>query len=80
MTSDGDVIKLARRLDALMWKARKILDTLRECDHPNADEITDALEAECEVLARPTHVISSHLEHPNRYECSDFGIQRKDKE
>ena len=78
--TDGDVIKLARRLDALMWKARKILDVIRECAHPNADALTDALEAECEVLAWPTHVISSHLEHPDRFELGDFGIRRKKKE
>jgi hypothetical protein len=75
--TDNDVIRLARRYDALMWKQRELISTIRESAHPNADAIADALEEQCEVLAWPTHVISDHLEHPEHFECGDFGIRRK---
>ena len=42
-----------------------------------ADELADALEEQCEILAWPTHVIHDCLEHPERFECGDFGIRRK---
>lgn len=77
MASDGDIIKLARRFDALTFKQREILDRIRESDHPNADALADALESECETLAWATHVIHDHLEHPDRYEINENGIGRK---
>lgn len=77
---DGDVIKLARRLDALLEKAREINETIRDSDHPNAEAIAEALDEQCVPLAWPTHVISVHLEHPDRYELGPFGIRRKQKE
>lgn len=53
MASDSDIIKLARRFDALTFKQREILDRIRESGHPNADALADALEAECETRRGP---------------------------
>ena len=75
MASDGDIIKLARRFDALTFKQREILTRIR--GHPNADALADALESECETLAWATHVIHPHLEHPDRFETNAEGIGRK---
>lgn len=75
---DGSIIALARRYDALMWKQRKLINQIRESEHPNAEALASALEGECEIMAWPTHVIHLHLEHPDRYECTDRGIGRKD--
>ena len=77
VSSDSDIVRLARRYDALMWKQRELLTQIRESDHPKADELADALEEQCEILAWPTHVIHDRLEHPERFECGDFGIRRK---
>jgi hypothetical protein len=78
--TDGDAIKLARRFDALMWKARKIIEAIADSDHPNAEAMSEDLDSQCAIYAWPTHVISHHLEHPDRFECGDFGIRRKKKE
>ena len=78
--TDSDVIRLARRFDALMFKMREIIEALRDGDHPNAAAIADDLDAQCAIYAWPTHVISDHLEHHDRYECGDFGIRRKQKD
>jgi hypothetical protein len=60
-----------------MQKQRELITEIRESDHPMADELAAALEEQCEILARPTHVIHDHLEHPERYKCGDFGLRRK---
>lgn len=75
--TDGDIVKLARRLDTIMFKQWDVLNVLRESDHPKAAEIVRALEEQCETLAWPTHVVHDHLEHPNLYETGEFGLRRK---
>jgi hypothetical protein len=77
MATDGDMIKLARRLDELMWKQRALVEQMRESGHPNAEELAEDIDQQCLQLAWPTHVVHSYLEHPTRYETGDFGIRRK---
>lgn len=45
--------------------------------HPKAEELAEDLDQQCATLAWPTHVTHHHLEHPERFECGDFGIRRK---
>ena len=75
--TDGAIIRLARQLDALMWKQRELLERIRESGHPNAEELAEDLDQQCATLAWPTHVTHHHLEHPERFECGDFGIRRQ---
>jgi len=77
MATDGDMIKLARQLDNLMWKQRELVERIRESGHPNAEEMAEDLDQQCLQLAWPTHVIHDHLEHPDRYVTGDHGIRRK---
>lgn len=75
--TDGDMIKLARQLEVLMHKQHKVMEKLRESDHPKVEQIVAALDEQCVMLAWPTHVVQDHLEHPERYETGWFGIRRK---
>ena len=77
---DGDVVKILRQLDALMWRQRELLERIRDGGHPNAEAMAEDLDAQCAQYAWATHVGSHHLEHPDRYECGDFGIRRKGKD
>ncbi len=76
---DGDIIKVLRQLDALMWKQRKLLDLIERSGHPNAEALYEDLDQQCAQYAWPTHVGAEHLEHPDRYETGDFGVRRKAK-
>ena len=77
---DGEIVKILRRLDALMWKQRQLLDLIETGGHPHAEAMYEDLDRQCAQYAWATHVGSHHLEHPDRYETGDFGIRRKAKE
>jgi len=77
VVGDGAIIRLARQLDALMWKQRELIERIRESGHPKAEELAEDLDQQCATLAWPTHVTHHHLEHPERFECGDFKIRRK---
>lgn len=75
---DGDVVRAARRIGALLRRVEDLCDEIRASDHPNAEAIYGELEAnEVMVMAWPEHVVSHHLSHPERWEIGDFGIRFK---
>ena len=74
---DGDVVKIARRIDELKWKIDDLINQITDSDHPNAQQLSEHLLEECWFAAWATHVIHDYLEHPDRWEAGNYGIRRQ---
>lgn len=74
---DGDVVKIARRIDELRQKVDDLINQIIDSDHPNAEQISESLLEQCSSAAWATHVIYDYLEHPDRWEAGDYGIRRR---
>ena len=73
---DSDVVKLARRMDKLNEKIKKLVRQIEDSDHPNAKEfVRDLWDNGFDTPAWAVHVIRHRLEHPERWEVGDFGIR-----
>lgn len=82
--TDGNVVKLARRIDALNWRIAELVERIEGSDHPNAAGLVDALQTNnFDNPAWATHVIAHQLEHPEKWETGYYkhvppnGIRRK---
>lgn len=76
--TDGDVVRLARRIDSYLWKIRDLCNEIAVSEHPNAEAIYDALvDNMIDNPAWATHVVSDELKYPERWETGDFGIRFK---
>lgn len=75
--TDGDVVRVARRMVVLQEELNSLIAAIHGSDHPKAEELNVALRDECFFAAWPEHVISSHLTHPEKWETGDFGIRYK---
>lgn len=75
--TDGDIVRLARQHQRLMWQISSIINEIEESEHPNGVQIANDLKDQCEFLAWPEHVVHSALEHPEQWETGDFGIRHK---
>jgi hypothetical protein len=74
--TDGDVVKIARKMARLQDELFDLLDKVEQSDHPNAAQLGEALREECIFLAWPTHVIHSNLERPDAWECATEGVRK----
>lgn len=74
MAHDGDVVKIARRLQRLHEKAAVLIEKLEEVDSAAASDIID----QCFGIAWPEHVIRHYID-PEKWEVTPVGIQRKAK-
>ncbi len=81
--TDGDVVRLARRIDDLNWKIRLLMDLFLEQDHPNGKQREEALVMDgFHTPANATHVILYNLLKPERWEPAGCDVQlakKKDK-
>lgn len=77
---DGDIVRIARKIDALKFKIDDLLEEIANSDHPYADRMMEELYQKCWFGAWATHVIHSYLEAPDRWETGDYGIRRKTRE
>jgi hypothetical protein len=76
--TDADVVRLARKIDRLSQEILYCVYKIEEGEHPHAMEITDALQGNgIPFYAWATHVVSDHLEHPERWETGNYGIKGK---
>lgn len=74
--TDGDVVKIARRIDELRQKVDDLIYQIADSDHPSAERISEDLLNQCSSAAWATHVVHDYLEHPERWESGDYGIRR----
>lgn len=75
--TDGDVVKIARRIDDLREKIDDLIYQISDSDHPNAEQLSNHLLEECWFAAWATHVVHDYLAHPERWEADNYGIRRR---
>jgi len=76
--TDGELVRLARRIDKLGQEYNRLLDSVIECGHPNAIDVAEAIYANAmHTNAWATHVFSHYLIQSHRWETGDYGIRAK---
>lgn len=66
--TDGDLVRICRRIERLSWAIREAMDELEMLDHPNAEECHGALESNgFPVLASAEAIAYDSLIHPDRW-------------
>jgi hypothetical protein len=76
--TDGDIVRIARKIDALQQQTIMLIWEIIESDHPNASLIEEVLrQNSIPTPAWATHAIHGDLEHPERWETGNYGIRLK---
>lgn len=74
--TDGDIVRIARQMQQLLFKVQDLANDIEESDHPNKAQIIWNLHNnDIPTMAWPVHVIHDVLEHPELWETGDFGIR-----
>lgn len=73
--TDGEIVKLARMIDRHREAMTDLMQRIEDSDHPNATEIVEDLKHQVVSPAWATHIIRSHLRHPEQWECDWYGIR-----
>jgi hypothetical protein len=71
--TDGDVVKIARKMSKIQDELFDLIAEIENSNHPNAEEIGEALHNDCIFFAWPTHVVHGLLECPDAWEVTDNG-------
>ena len=75
--TDGEAVKLARRIDDLQEKIRQLCNEIYD-KHANGDAIRDSLQTNCiDNPAWATHVIHMDLQNPDQWESGYFGLRHR---
>jgi hypothetical protein len=74
--TDGDIVRIARQMQQLLFKMQYLANEIEESDHPNKKQIIwDLHDNNIPPMAWPVHIIQDCLEHPEQWETGDFGIR-----
>lgn len=71
--TDGDVVKIARKMSKIKDELFDLIAEIEHGKHPNAEQISEALYEQCVFFAWPTHIVQDLLEHPDAWEVTDEG-------
>jgi hypothetical protein len=74
--TDGEVVRITRRMDRLNRQLFKLADRIRESDHPNAEELYQVLWDEFLNPTCATDVVHHGLTDPSRWESDGGGEMR----
>ncbi len=77
MTTDYQVVKIARRIDRHRETILKLIEEIGDSEHPNAQRIREALHEQIAAYAWATHIIGKNLVYQAHWETGDWGIRRK---
>lgn len=75
MVTDGQLVKLCRRLQLLQSEMQCLIETIKDSDHENAEELADDLYTQCFGFSWPEHVVKQYLLNPDQWETGNFGIR-----
>lgn len=76
--TDGDLIRIAKRMQKLRDELNDLAWEVRESEHPNRESFLLDLENNYLIPAAwPEHVVYGSLLHPERWETVRAGIRRK---
>jgi hypothetical protein len=67
--TDGDIVRIANRIDDLRDEISDLIDAVESGGHPNAAAIASALWDECYFAAWANHVVIDRLAYPERWAC-----------
>lgn len=70
--TDGDVMKLANKIDKLSREINDMIAAIGNSEHPNAQTIAEALYDQCSFIAWANHVAHSCLEHPEQWVAPEY--------
>lgn len=77
--TDGDIMKIARKIDELQQQIKDCLDQIEESDHPNKDAIIASMDDNIiysHSWAR--HIVMGHLIKPGQWDYDTYTYQRED--
>lgn len=74
--TDGDVVRIARRIDEFNRKIDDLIYQITDSDHPNAERMGEDLLYQCSTPAWAAHIVHDYLTHSERWESGDYGIRR----
>lgn len=74
--TDGDIVQLARRIEAHLDAVQDLCNLLEDSEHPNTMEVVEALFDEgLPFRVQVTRVVHDCLLHPERWELEDGNLR-----
>lgn len=78
--TDGDLVRVARRIDGHLAAIQSLLGDLKEAEHPQVSSFIQGLDSNgLTAFAWAEHIVHHALLHPELWETGDYGIRLKEK-